>query len=287
MAGYNALKDKIRKIYSNLPHNLQKVADFVVTNFDRIPFLSVKEISEATQLSVASVVRFSQRIGFTGYQEMKIYISEELQSKINGTNDLDKLLDIRTSAIDTITSIASQEVTNINETMKAMEKKNFDKFMKILLKSERVNTAGLGISYLLAQILAYQLSQVAVKSFHFSSIYDTMIEQASYLTPNESFLAFSFPPYSLETIEAAKYAKSKKVKVLAITNKETAPITFFSDAYLIVKTDNMLYTNSFSAVSLIINAITTECAIRNKKKVTDLLNEYNEIISHKNLFVNG
>jgi DNA-binding MurR/RpiR family transcriptional regulator len=51
----------------------------------------------------------------------------------------------------------------------------------------------------------------------------------------------------------------------------------YSDISLIVKSENMLYTNSFAAISVIINAITTEAARMNKKKAKDWLRKLNEI----------
>ena len=82
-----------------------------------------------------------------------------------------------------------------------------------------------------------------------------------------------FPPYSKETIEVAKYAREKNIKVISITNKESSPITFYSTEVLLVKSENMLYTNSFAAISVLINAIATACAVRNKANAKKIFEE--------------
>ena len=67
MDRYKEIKDKIKSKYDSFPKNQRKIADFFVNNFDRIPFLNVQELSESTGSSVASIVRFAQRIDYKGF----------------------------------------------------------------------------------------------------------------------------------------------------------------------------------------------------------------------------
>ena len=76
---YREVKERIEEKFKDLPKNQQKIADFFLVNFDRIPFLSVQEISESTHVSVASIVRFAQNLGFSGFSEIRDEISVILQ----------------------------------------------------------------------------------------------------------------------------------------------------------------------------------------------------------------
>ncbi len=138
-------------------------------------------------------------------------------------------------------------------------------------------TAGLGISYLLAEILAYQLTQVGVSSNVLNHTHTLFNENILFLNPKDLLIVFSFPPYSKETIEAAEFANKRKIDVIAITNQHASPVTFFTKANLIVKSENMLYTNSFAAISVLINAIATACAIKDKQRAKKILKESEEI----------
>jgi DNA-binding MurR/RpiR family transcriptional regulator len=103
-----------------------------------------------------------------------------------------------------------------------------------------------------------------------------------FLNPKDLLIVFSFPPYSKETIEAAEYANKRKIDVISITNKHASPVTFFTKANLIVKSENMLYTNSFAAISVLINAIATACAIKDKQRAKKVLKESEEIMINQN-----
>lgn len=276
MERYKEIKERIRSHYNSLPKNQKKIADYFVDNFDRIPFLSVNDISEATSLSVASIVRFSQRVGFKGFLGMRAEIADTLQTRIQN-KEIFSLIDDRKLEADILTSVAKQEIKNINETLNLVDRKNFNSVIDLILNSEKVFTLGLGISYLLAQILSYQLNQVAVKSFTFTNNYASFMEQILLLGKNDMLISFSFPPYSRGTVDAAKFANEKGIKVAAITNKTNSPITFYTDVDLIVSSENMLYTNSLSAISVLINAIGTECALKNKIEANKMLDNMNQI----------
>jgi DNA-binding MurR/RpiR family transcriptional regulator len=279
MTRYREIITRIQDHYDSLSKNHKKLADYFIDNFDAIPFLSVQQIAESTLLSVASVVRFAQKIGFNGYLEMREEISQNLQEQIK-KKELFALIDIKNDLKeDNFTLIANQEIKNISETVNLIDRKNFDKSIKIILQSNRVYTAGLGISYLLVEILAYQLSQVANSTSNFSHSHSSFLEQLLYVNNDDALITLSFPPYSMETIEAAKFAQKKKIKVIAITNKISAPISRFSDVQLIVKSENLLFTNSFSAISVLINAIATECALKNRINANKIVVELNKLVN--------
>lgn len=274
---YKEIKDKIQNKFEELPKNQRKIADYILENFDKISFLNVQDISLATGASVASVVRFSQRIGFTGFSQLRDEIANSLQHHLNNKQTF-PLFDIKNVEEDILTSVANLDIKNINDTLTIIEREVFDRSIDMILNSSRVYTAGLGISYLLAEILAYQLTQVGTDASVFKHTYTLFHEQILYMNKHDLLITFSFPPYSKETIDAAKFAHERGIKIISVTNKPTAPIAFFSNEVLMVKSENMLFTNSFAAISVVINAIATACALKNKAKAKKVLKESGDIM---------
>jgi DNA-binding MurR/RpiR family transcriptional regulator len=284
MPRYQEIKNKIHNKYELLPKNHRRIADYFIENFDRIPFLNVQEVSEATTSSVASVVRFAQRTGFKGFSELRDEIAESLQNQLS-KKQIFPLFEKNKLEEDLLTSVANLETKNINDTLHIIERENFDKAVELILTSKRVYTAGLGISYLLAEILAYQLTQVGIDASVFKHTHTIFQEQVLFLNSSNLIIAFSLPPYSKETVDAAKFASEKNIKVISITNKEASPITFFSKVSLVVNSENMLFTNSFAAISVIINAIATACALKNKGKAKKFLKDSMSIMEDQNQLI--
>lgn len=286
MTRYKEIQDRIKGKFEKLPKNQRKIANYFLDNFDKVSFLNVHDVSHSTGASVASVVRFAQRIGFTGYSELREAISDSLQNHLSSL-DIFPLYDKSKSEKDILTSVANLDIKNINDTLSSLERDVFDRAVSMILDSGRVFTAGLGISYLLAEILAHHLTQVAVNAAAFKNNYLPFHEQIALLDKKDLIILFSFPPYSTDTVEVAKIAAEKKINVIAITNKEVAPVTFFSKINLIVHSENMLFTNSFAAISVIINALSTSIALKNKartkllqRETFEILEKYNKIISN-------
>lgn len=284
MSRNQQIKNKIHSKFNLLPKNQKKVAEYIIENFDKVPFLNVSDISSATSLSVASVVRFAQSAGFSGYSELKYAIAESLQDRINN-KEIFPLFEKHKVQEDLLTSVANLDIKNINDTLHIIERDNFNLAVDLILKSKRIFTAGLGISYLLAEILAYQLTQVAVDASVFKHTHALFHEQVLFLDKADLIITFSFPPYSKETIDAAEFAHSRNIKIISITNKEASPITFHSDVTLLVKSENMLFTNSFAAISVLINAIATQCAIQNKAKAQKILKESIKIMESQDQII--
>lgn len=274
----------IQQQFNKLPKNQKILGEYILENFSRIPFLNVQDISEATSMSVASVVRFAQRIGFKGYLELRERISADLQKRIH-SHEIFPLLENPNQDEDILTSVANQDISNINDTLRDFDRAKFMKAVELISKSDRVFIAGLGISSIMSRALAYLLTQIGIDARHFDHEPSSFQEQVLFLRPEDLLVTFSFPPYSRETVETAKIASKRKVKVLSITNKDTSPVTTFSDLNLVVKSNNLLFTNSFSAISVMINAIATQCALSNLDKSELMVKELNSLTNLNDLIV--
>ncbi len=264
----------IQEVYKKLPDNLVQVADYIMNNTEKVMFMNVQELAKQTNVSVASVVRFSQRIGYKGFTELRTKLAEDFQNQI-ANKSLFPLLDNLND--DTLTSVANLEIKNINETINQVDRKGFKKAADIINKSDLVYCAGLGVSNILADLMSYQLNLIGVQSTVFRKGPLTFLEQAINVTKKSTLILFSFMPNHKETIELAEYAQSKNIKVISYTNSYASPITKHSEIVIPVKTENMLFTNSVASITMLINALATEVAIKNKKRAENTLERLNEI----------
>lgn len=271
------LKELILKKYPSLPENQRKVADFLLQHQQDFAFLSVVEVEKKSGASKATVVRFAQSLGFSGFQELRDQLLEGVQAAILLGDKFP--LDSRVDPKEALVLVAHQDVKNINQTINHLDRKVFHGVCDRILGATHVYTAGLGISSLMSQILAYSLNQVAVRASALVHDYETFLEQLTFLRPDDLLVVFSFPPYSRETLDLAKTAQAKKVAVVAITDRLTSPVTFYSVDVLPVRSHNMIFTNSFSAISVLINAIATEVAMKNEGKAMKNINELHGLLS--------
>jgi DNA-binding MurR/RpiR family transcriptional regulator len=274
------LKDVIHARYPSLPDNQRKVADFLLQHVREAPLYSVVAIERECGVSKATVVRFAQNLGFSGFLELREILRKGVQSELRLQDHLPLL--IRSNGTETLSAVAHQDVRNINQTINHLDRKTFTEVTQLILKAGQVYTFGLGISSLMSEILSYSLNQVAVRSRPFLHGSQTFVEQLGLVTKKDLLIAFSFPPYSRETIDVAQAASERQIPLVAITDKHTAPLTFFAEKVLPIRSQNMLFTNSISAISVLINALTTEVAKRNRTRVVAMQED-----THRRLTAGG
>lgn len=270
-----SLKELILSRYSFLSSKEKKVADYILQNLHLAFSLPINSLAEKSDVSSATVVRFSQNLGFSGFQELRTRMFEEVKEEINPEERF-KLFVPDGNAVKTVIKVAENEVKNINVTIDNISPRLFKEFIEKLRKSSYINTLGIGISSILARLAAYLLNQAGLKTHFLQKEEHYFLEKLINLNKGEAILAFSFPPYSKETISAAKFCYERRITCLAITDKPGAPLAKYSHSILTANTKNIMFTNSIAAVVVLLNAIATEVALLNKKQVVlhlDLINQ--------------
>jgi DNA-binding MurR/RpiR family transcriptional regulator len=272
-----SLKGKILAAYQRLPLNQQHVADFILKQPHDLAFLTTDSLSKALKVSKATIVRFAQSLGYQGFSELQNEVLDAVQSTIRAPDrymmELGKL-----KPDETLTLVAQHEVHNINRTVHYIDRKTFSGAVEVLVAARRVHTMGIGVSSLLAEVLSYELNQVGIESQALASGKLRFVEHLALARRGDVVVGFSFPPYSKETVDAAKYARQRGLGVVAITDKLTSPITFHAHHVLAIQTENMLHTNSISAISVVINALVTDIALKNKPAASKMFKESTQIL---------
>ena len=269
--GVPELTRSVRDRYPALPENQKKVADFFLGHAREVPFLSVTDIERQAGTSKATVVRLAQSLGFTGFLELRRKLRTAAQSEMGMSDVYPFPTGIPITG--TLDAVAQRDIKNIQQTVLHLDRKVFHAVADAVVQARHVYTLGLGISSLMAQVLAYSLNQVAVPATAFVHEYETFLDQVPFLKQGDLLIAFSFPPYSRETVDAVGVASGRKVHVVAITDRVTSPVSYRSDFVLPIQSANMIFTNSISAISVVINALVTEIALKNRSRALRLQKE--------------
>jgi DNA-binding MurR/RpiR family transcriptional regulator len=269
--GIPELERSVRDRYPVLPENQKKVADFFLAHSREVPFLSVTEIEKRTGASKATVVRLAQSLGFSGFLELRRKMRDGMQEAMGISDDYPFPTGITPK--ETLDAVAQQDLKNIQQTMQHIDRAAFHSVANAVIKAGHVYTLGLGISSLMAEILSYSLSQVAVPATALLHDYKTFLDQVPFLKQGDLLIAFSFPPYSRETVDAVKAAANRKVRIVGITDRITSPVSYHATFVLPIRSTNMIFTNSISAISVVINALVTEVALKNRSRALRLQKE--------------
>lgn len=201
-----------------------EIAAFILKNPDEMLNLSSVALAKRTGCSQSSVVKFSQRLGYSTYQKLKLAVSEantlgrqSSSAMIHGTIELgDDFSTIRKKLI-------GSKVLSMDQTAAANSESDFDKAIKSINKAARIHLVGVGASSLVARDLSYKLTKIGRNVLHDSDSHIQMAA-ASTLGAGDVLIAFSHSGNSLETLRIAETARQSGAMVIAVTGQHDSAL---------------------------------------------------------------
>jgi DNA-binding MurR/RpiR family transcriptional regulator len=170
------------------------------------------------------------------------------------------------SGLAEVAAISRQEAKNIGRTFGLLDEEAFQKAVALLVRSRAVYVVGVGVSAHLAGLAAFVLQRVGLRSFALQHTGLNVAEQLVIAGKRDALLAFSFPPYSPETMAAAAVARKRGAGVVSITNQAIAPIARHSDATLVAKTDSLGPSNALSAPLVLVQGLAAAVAAASRPR---------------------
>lgn len=233
-----------KKVQGGLPHGIlrieshldslkpaeRKVAEYILENPSEIIRLSITRLAEHVGVSEATIVKFCQHIGYSGYQELKIMLAqsndEAQREHIYGAIEAEDSLDV---IIEKIFQIYSQSLCN---TKKLLLNSNVQKCVKMIEKARRIYFFGYGASGVVAldaELKFKRLNHIAeaIVDNHTQKTVGTLLDQ------NDLVIAISDSGRTKELIEVLQVVNETDAKVIGITSNLGSPLTELVDEVLL------------------------------------------------------
>jgi len=258
---------QITEKYDKLSKGHKAIARFVIENYDKAAYMNVEQLSQITGVSEATVVRFSSEMGYEKYQKFQHAVWEYAKSKLTSVQRMD-LTYARLNTEDILTDVLNSDVDKIRTTLSTIDHEEFEKIVDTICKAKHIYIVGLRSASYLAGLLGFYLNLVFDKVTVVSSISASEIfEQLFRVGPEDVVIGISFPRYSKRTINALRYAKSKGVTVIGITDGALSPIKVNADYSLLARSDAESFVDSLVAPLSVINALIVALALKNKDEI--------------------
>lgn len=271
-------RDRVLDQAGSLSRQQRAIADYVLDNYQEVPFLSVLELAERTGASEATVVRFCQRIGYGGYSDMKMALVDALREEMQASVDAADESVSTDIGRDSLVAVARLEQHNIKRLLESVDKRAFRDVAAALFKADHVFTVGFGISAYHADFASYLFTEHGLRSTCLPTRFTSPREQLIVLRPSDLVVAFSFPPYSKQTLEILEESRQRGFPTVVVTDRATAPGAAIADYALVVSSHRMTFTNATAAVHVLLNALVVEIAERHRGETVDAISRINEIL---------
>ncbi|MBA4495157.1 MurR/RpiR family transcriptional regulator [Paenactinomyces guangxiensis] len=273
----------IRKKSSAMSKSQRKIANFLESHADTAPFLTVANIAKEVGVGEATVVRFANFLGFSGYTEMQQSLQAQIRKRLTTVERLNLVEDRYPEQQRLAYEILTDDMANIQQTIQTLDIDSFHEAVKRIHEAKSVTVVALRSSYALGYFFAFYL-HLLLKNTQLVSDSDTMFEKLAPLDSGDLVVGISFSRYTSRTIQAMNYVRGRGVGTLAITDTHSSPLANVADQYLLAASGLPSFLDSFVAPLSIINALLTAVAGLNKKNISQHLSNMEELWEREGVY---
>lgn len=250
-----------------------RIADRLIGRPREAAFWGIEELAKNAQVSVSAVVRFAQKLGYSGFSELKadLVAAEKAQQPLR-----DRLMDAPRGGAALLLDVARRDMANIERTIHSIDESLLLEIMKILVSAPNRVIVGHGISSIMGQYLGYLLTITGLVTVAGSPA--EFGRQVVNLGAKDVLVAISFPPYSVETVRVVEYARRNRITVVAITDRHESPLAKHANLVVTVPGENLLFSHSLAGFNVFIHALATGIASLNPGKALKRLRDAERII---------
>lgn len=267
----NSFMDRLAKNLGGLTDGQRLLANRLLVE-PAAGFTSAERLAREVRVSIPTVVRFAQALGYAGYGEMRQALVTEAR-ETRGKQA--RFLQTPSGAMQTLEEVLRRDVANMENTVHQVDSRTLEEVVKALSGARHRVVLGRGISCHMAGLLAYLLTQVGLTSVADQSV--DFATQVSHLSPKDLLVAFSFHPYSRETLDAVTYARERRVPVVGFTDRQGAPLSKLATWLFPLCGENLLYSHSLSGFMLMANALAVLAASKDAARNLRRLKEAERI----------
>lgn len=206
-------QERIRDNYDKLTPGFRKLADFIVTNTLDAAFLTATELSRRVEVDPATVVRFAQELGYSGYRELSREIKRYVRDQVTETYRM-------TAEAGTLAELLHALVENSKQNLQSFvttELADVALAVEALLKAPQVWITGEYTDYDLAQFMAKNLTNLGMEAIAFHPGMREAAGIIAQMNDGDALLALANGGPSVDAGYAVRLAREKGVKTISIS----------------------------------------------------------------------
>jgi RpiR family carbohydrate utilization transcriptional regulator len=211
---------RLRSLMESLSGVERRLAEYILANQGRVPFLSVYQIAAAGGCSVASVSRLVRKLGYAGLREFKVELARSLGSEASYFYQEIRPED---SDADLAAKVFSGNIRSLEDTLRMLEVDTLRRAADRLASARRLYFFGVGGSGFLARDAGMRFSFLGFCSQGFSDPNEIFFH-AVQAARGDVAVGISHSGRTAVTVEALRLAAEKGAATIGVSNYLGSPL---------------------------------------------------------------
>ncbi|MCT8137174.1 MurR/RpiR family transcriptional regulator [Anaerobacillus sp. CMMVII] len=274
---------RIKSSYEDFSDKEKLIADYVISNPQNIIHSTISQVADDLGVAEATVFRFCKRIGFKGYQAMKIALASEI---VNSMDDIHEKILVGDNEKEVAEKVFKANIRTLEETLRIIEQDHFKAAVQAILNATKIEFYGNGGSGSVAEDAHHKFLRTGFHSVAYTDSH-LQIMSASLLGKNDVAVLISHSGSNKDMLEVLEVAKNAGATTIAITTLAKSPLSQGADITLYTVSDETEYRSEALSSRLaqlsIIDALYVNISIARKDLMKHTLTKIRSAISLKRL----
>lgn len=188
---------------------------------------TIKELSEKTYTSQATIVRLCVKLGFSGYRDFRRTLSGEVEViKRTIREDVSEIT--RTDSLEEMTAkVTRMNIKSLEDTLRLMDLDTLAECVELIDQARTIGLFGVGAGLVVARD-AYMKLLRSNKPCVFNDDWHNQRLQAQNLGREDLAILITYSGRTREVVECARILKMKGCPMVAITQNDSSPVAQMS-----------------------------------------------------------
>lgn len=274
---------RIRSGFNDLTRTEQKTAAYILENPSEVIHMTITELAEAANNAEATVFRLCKKLGFSGYQELKIALAGDLYTPLESVYK-------EVGPADSVRTMANKIFLGINEslqdTLKIIDEDAIEKAIQAITATRRIDVYGSGGSAVIAFDIEHRFMRFGISVRAYSDPH-LQITSAALLQPGDLVIAVSHTGANRDILDAVTLAKKNQVTTIAITSYIRSPLSQMTDIALHGMGREITYRSEAMASRLvhlaIVDILYIGSLLRQQDKLIENMNKIHKSIAQRKI----
>lgn len=260
--GSGTFYSRVQEKLDSLSKKERETAEYMAAHQSQLIYASITELAELVGTSEATVTRVCSKLGYRGFQALKVSVARELvtpQEKIHEDLQPDAPPEV------IIEKIFSSAIETLSMTQRALDSAAVVRSVNALCSARRIVVLGNGNSGSIAMDAQHKFLRVGLDAHAYTDDHLQMIAVSS-LTTEDVVLAISHSGSSRDVADASRLARERGATVISITNNGISPVSKLANIRLYTYSQETKYRtyaiSSRMAELTIIDTLYTAVALR-------------------------
>ena len=238
-----------------LSPQLRIAARYVMDNPQDVSISSVRSLSDNAKVKPNSFVRLARELGFDGYDEFREIFRAQARKKSGDFPDRVRWLQSiqKKGALSSLyATMVSDALGNLEQTFAGIDETELAAAAQAIWGARKVYILGVGVNHTNASNFAY-LAATGMNDFvAIPRPASTAIDDLSRANEQDLLIAITQAPYRQEVLRATHFAHRQGMKIIALSDSQSAPVLAQADYGFITHIDtSQFFPSSVSIIALL------------------------------------